>query len=523
MLHAIFQTFNGSSLAGSRSFDAHGLGWVSTADYVGVIVIVLAAVGLITVRRRPAVVAFGAVAVVAVLLVYFSPLVSLLNQLPGFQEIRWVRSIQVLGFALAILAGAGLDALVRSRGDRKVRNWMGAGFGTVVLLLILVWTFGRGHLPRVEAGIRSRSFIWPAAEVVLGLAVFGFLVVMSRLHRRRGDGHVNTGVLGDPSRIAAVVLLLSSTIFLVALGASWWSSNSTYLAPTPAETALQKAVGTSIVGFGISSCLLPPTLGIQANVNIVYGVHELDSYDPLTPQSLYTAWEYSTGHEAIPIGASGIPLAEITMFCPVVSSVADARLFGVGFVLEPHGVKGPPGSIFDKTVGDEELYRIPGASVATLSPLRGHGSLPPVDAPGKPLSVSYPHAASWKVVTHADTPQVLRLRLTDVPGWHASIDGRPLQLTRYNRVMLQARIPAGTHTIELHYWPEAFTAGIVVAAITVLGLVVVPVVWRRRRLRSPTLSSHVAERIVPYVLQGDGHRCVFTSYVCCAMSSGADR
>ena len=29
----------------------------------------------------------------------------------------------------------------------------------------------------------------------------------------------------------------------------------------------------------------PPTLGIQANVNIVYGVHELDVYDPLTPRS----------------------------------------------------------------------------------------------------------------------------------------------------------------------------------------------------------------------------------------------
>ncbi|MGD0394631.1 MAG: YfhO family protein, partial [Acidimicrobiales bacterium] len=107
----------------------------------------------------------------------------------------------------------------------------------------------------------------------------------------------------------------------------------------------------------------------------------------------------------------------------------------------------------------------------------------PVDAPGKPLTVTYPDAASWKIVTHAATPQVLRLRLTDVPGWHASIDGRPLPLTPYNQVMLQARVPAGIHTIKLHYWPGAFTAGIVLAALTLVGLMAVSIGGKWRSLR----------------------------------------
>lgn len=470
LLHAIFQTFNGSSLAGSKSFDAHGLGWVSTADYVGVITVALAAVGLITVRRRPAVVAFGAVTVVAACLVYLSPLVSLLNRLPGIQEIRWVRSIQVLGFALAILAGVGLDALVRSRGDRRVRNVLGASFGALALLLLFVWVFGRGVLPQAEAAIRRRSFIWPTAEVLIGLGVFVVLVAASRFRRRRSAHSMKAGALENPGLIGAVILLLSSTVFLVALGTSWWSSSSTYLAPNPAITTLQKAVGRSIVGFGTSSCLLPPTLGIQANVNIVYGVHELDAYDPLTPQELYTSWQDSTGSYPLPFASNGIPLAEITMFCPVVDSVRAARLFGVGFVLEPENAKGPPGSVFDKRVGDEELYRIPGSSVATLSRLGKGGTLPAVDAPGTPIAVTYPNDRSWELHTRASTDEVLRLRLTDLPGWHASIDGKPLPLVRFNRVMLQARIPAGAHTIELHYWPEAFSAGLVIGAITAVVL-----------------------------------------------------
>ena len=53
---------------------------------------------------------------------------------------------------------------------------------------------------------------------------------------RRRPGSIRAGR-------AAVVLLVGSTAFLVALGAPWWSSNTTYLAPTPAEVALQKAVG----------------------------------------------------------------------------------------------------------------------------------------------------------------------------------------------------------------------------------------------------------------------------------------
>lgn len=491
MLHVIFQTFNGTSLAGSKSFDAHGLGYVSTAAYVGVIPLVLAVMAVGVRRRQPAVVGMAALTVLMGCLVYLSPLVSLLNQEPSLAEVRWVRAIVVLDFGLAVLAGVGLDVLVRSRGDRNVRTWLGAGFGSAAALLLVLWLFGRGHLHRVEAAIRSRSFIWPAIEVLIGLAVFVLLVLMNRRNRRTPEP---SGALGQSGRLGGAIFLVSTTVLLVALGASWWSSNTTYLAPNPAVTTLQRAVGTSIVGFGTSSCLEPPTLGVQADVNVVYGIHEIDSYDPLTPEQLYLAWKHSTGRYPLPIGADGIPLAEITMFCPVVDTTAAARLFGIGFVLEPHGTKGPPGSVFDEEVGNEGLYRIPGASVATITSLGGHGSLPPVDATGQPVTVSYPTPTSWKLETRATSPQVLRLRLTDVPGWHATIDGRPLTLTRFNRVMLQARIPAGHHNIELHYWPDSFNAGIVVAVIAVIGLAAGPAVvrWRRRKLEAAAVvGAHV--------------------------------
>jgi hypothetical protein len=477
ILHLAFQTFDGSSTYPLVTFNNHGPIYVAPAGYIGIIAIVLAVVGLIRRRNRPAVVAFGAVVVVSGCLVYLSPLVSLLNALPGLGEVRWVRALQVLVFALAMLAGVGVDVVVRSDRTRSVRNWLGAGFGAAAVFLLLLWAFGRGHLPPFETSIRDKSFRWPALEVVVGLAVFGFLAVMERRRERVGAG--KGWILGNPGRTAGAVLLIASTVLLVVLGEPWWSSNTTYLAPTPAEVALQKAVGTSMVGFGKLSCWGPPTLGIVPEVNIVYGVHELDSYDPLTPQKLYDAWTESTGLSAKPTGGyfTGLP---VSLFCPVITTASAARLFGVGYVLEPVGDPGPPGSVFDQNVGREALYRIPGSSVATISPISRGGSLPAADAPAKALTVSYPSPTSWKVVTTATTPQVLRLRLTDVPGWHATIDGKPLVLSRFNRVMLQARIPPGHHTIELHYWPETFTAGIAVAVLTAIGLVLVAVVGRRR-------------------------------------------
>jgi hypothetical protein len=477
ILHLAFQTFDGSSTYPLVTFNNHGPTYVAPAGYIGIIAIVLAVVGLIRRRNRPGVVAFGAVVLVSGCLVYLSPLVSFLNDLPGLGEVRWVRALQVLVFAMAMLAGVGIDVVVRSSHVRAVRNWLGVGFGAAAVLLLLLWAFGRGHLPAFETSIRAKSFRWPAFELVIGLAVFGFLVV---LERRRGRAGTGKGlILGKPGRTAGAILLVASTVLLVVLGEPWWSSNTTYLAPNRAEVALQKAVGSSTVGFGSLSCWSPPTLGIVPEVNIVYGVHELDSYDPLTPQKLYDAWTESTGLSAKPTGGyfTGLP---VSLFCPVVDTTADARLFGVGYVLEPGKHPGPPGSVFDRKVGNEGLYRIPGSSPATITPISRSGSLPAVDATGTPLKVSYPNPTSWKVETNATTPQVLRLRLTDVPGWHATIDGKPLVVSRFNRVMLQARIPPGRHTIELHYWPETFTVGIAVAVLTVIGLVVVAVVGRRR-------------------------------------------
>jgi hypothetical protein len=163
----------------------------------------------------------------------------------------------------------------------------------------------------------------------------------------------------------------------------------------------------------------------------------------------------------------------------------------VRYVLEAPGHHRPTGqTVVVGDIGNEKLVFIPASAPATLSPVPPGGGRLPVDAPGTLLSVTNPDPSSWRVVVDASTTSILRLRLTAVPGWHATIDGRSLALQPWaSGLMLQARVPAGHHVVELHYWPTAFTAGLAVAGVVFVGLAAaIPtavVLGRRRRRVSP--------------------------------------
>jgi hypothetical protein len=457
-------------------------GYPVTGDtlYMGVIVVVLA-LGAVGLRfREPEVVALAAMGIVMAGLTFSQPVISFAADIAGPQTVRWPRAVLLLSFAVAVLAGLGMDVLVRSWKERVVLGWLGAGFLLAAVLFFTLLVHGGDHFGGIGASNRDASFIWPGIEIALGLVVVGFLALTSSrpLGRatRLGLGRAELG------RWAAVSFLVCQTAFLVTVGAPLWNSSASYLPVTPTIAALQRAVGTSIVGNGeIEACSV---LGVRENVNVAYELHEFEVYDPMLPRAYFLNWHAATGEMRDEAG-----FLQYSTFCPGVTTTAIARLFGVSYVLELPGKPGPAGAVFDTRVGTEDLYRIPGAAQATLTSRSQSGALPAPDARGTPVSVTHPGLASWKLETRARVPSVLRLRLTDVPGWHATIDGKPLALESFSGMMLQARIPPGTHTVELHYWPLAFTVGIVLALCSVGALVVMLVVTRRRRGRAVAGAS----------------------------------
>jgi hypothetical protein len=348
---------------------------------------------------------------------------------------------------------------------------VGSVLGAGVLLLLILWVFVGGIDP-LNARLRRDSLRLPLITTGLALVVVASCALWIA---KRGERPVGTRGL-RPGQFAAIAMLALETVFLVVSGAQLWSSTTSGVVPTPAVRSFVRTVGTARVGFGEFTCFLGPDisgLGLLPESNILFGVHQFDIYDPILPRTYVQSWaQVSRSPAAAPVYNS---------FCPRVVTAAEARRYGIQFVLEPDGAAGPTGALFVRRIGDEALYRIPGSSDGVLVPVGRAGTSAPADAAGRPVVVSQTAPSSFRIATSAEHSAVLRLRITDVPGWHATIDGHPLAVTSFAGAMIEAAIPPGHHVVELHYWPTLFTLGIVVALVAVLVLATVLLLAAFRR------------------------------------------
>lgn len=431
--------------------------------YVGVLVVVLGVVAVALWWRRPEILGFSAVAVAALLLAFKNPLHILIQATPVLGQVTWNRDVMLLALAFAVLGAAGVDGLLRNEMPARLRRWALGALGAAALVVALVsLAVGVGIQHTMGGGTRSR-LVWAAVEVVVGLA----LVFASGIGKT-SPGHA-LGTSAPVRRAVAVAFLAAQTAFLVVAGASFWSLSSSYFSPTPGVSALQRAVGSSVVSMG--PCRLKPftypyatEFGIRPNANIAYDVHEFAVYEPVLPTTYFSSWEEVSGHQL------KSNLRRVGLFCPQITTATEARVYGVSYVLGPRGGPVPSGAVRDGTVGGEALFHVTESAQATLSPLPPAGQTLAVVAPGSPVAVTHPTAASLRLVTDTTAPRMLRLRVTALPGWHATIDGRSLPLQHWAAgAMLEARVPAGHHVIQLWYWPGLFSAGLYVAGAVLVG------------------------------------------------------
>ena len=502
LVHLVAAGYNGLPVVGSEVFGDPV--YTDTLAYVGVIAVALVVLGVIRHWRRPDVLAVTVLAAVTALVVFLPPVQALFDHVPLVNTIDWHRSLMVLDLCLAVLAGVGMNVVVTAASERSTQRVLASVFSLAVVVCTALMLFATSGLDAADTSIRRHGLIWPLVSSGIGLLLIGALALWSTAHRAGRDrtvgwegvrtepadgrtvGDVGPGRLGSPraliaGRVVGGLLLLLETAFLVVSGAALWSSSSADGAQAPPSVvALQRAVGASTVGFDSFTCFAGPglsSLGILPEANVLFDVHELDIYDPVLPRGYARSWsEVSRAPDGVPIYNS---------FCPTVTTAVQARHFGVGYVLVPAGERGPTGTVFDRSVGSEDLYRVPNSGPAVLLPSGNDNGSAADDGTGIPVGVEHPTPSSWRLTTNSPVDRTLLLRLTDLPGWHASIDGHPLPLEPSSGVMLTAEVPAGRHVIEVHYWPELFTVGLLVAALTAVGLVVLVVVAVLRRRQTP--------------------------------------
>jgi hypothetical protein len=484
LVNFVFQGFDG--LPVGHSIYLNPGNYYEVTAFLGVIPLALAGLAVLTRWRQSEVIALSLVLVATLAVVFVAPVVAVVDRLPHGDGVNLTRALIPASLVVAALAGMGLDVVLDRRNRKSVQWKLGGlfGFAAIILLGLGIDVAINAHrLPKGFAEVREKSFVWPGLGTVVGLAIVALLVVVRRKEDRReagkdaGDGRFASVV--TYRRVACwsgIALVAVETLFLVLAGGPLWTAGQPYFQATPGETALEKAVGSSTVGFGACPVLNQfPDLGILPDANIGYNVHEFAFFDaPVAPRSYYTSWGQATRTKVAPLGGG---------FCPAISTVALARRYGVSYILEPPGVQGPVGTKFRGSVGDEGLFFVPGAASATLASLSQAASQDERDTgAGVQVKVSHPDDATWHMNVTASGPSVLYLRLTSVPGWRATVDGHPVPIRTWDSAMQKIAIPSGRHVVVVTYWPEGFKLGFELAAITVAVLILSAVIARRRRV-----------------------------------------
>ena len=98
------------------------------------------------------------------------------------------------------------------------------------------------------------------------------------------------------------------------------------------------------------------------------------------------------------------------------------------------------------------------------------------------LETKRPQPERLIVTLDATTPRVLVFAETFIPGWVATIDGKPTEIWRANAFYQAVLVPAGAHEIVFRYQPAALGLGFVIAliALPLLALVwFLPAIVRR--------------------------------------------
>lgn len=472
--HLLFSDYNGLPTSLGTVIGPDNL-YVSML-YVGTITFVLSVTALALWRERREVVAFTLGAIGLLVLLFASPLLSIFRHVPLLDVFRLQLATTAVDLCFAVLAGFGAQALLANRGQRLVESWFRIGIVvTACCLLVLgaILVFNLDHLSAPEASLRRGSFLWPT----VGLGACALVLFARLLAGSRGAHHPRTQSLDRrrfrlrPGLLDLWVLLIVETMFLVSAGAGFVSSSPSFLPNNASVTTLQHLVGSSLVGFGSCQENGFPATGLVPDVNLAYGVSEFAAYDPILPRSFHISYGNATNSSTQVIPPYGL-------FCPEINSVRLARLYGVSFVIEPPGVTGPNGTHRVAVLDGEGLYAVPDSGRATLTPLDAK-------SPSVVQRSSQPNPTTWSIHVAALRPSMLELRISNVPGWQAEINGRPLQLKPFDSAMLEVKVPKGHYVVTLKYWPKALSLGIALATTTVFLFVcaLIFAVIRARRLR----------------------------------------
>jgi hypothetical protein len=507
---------------------------VAIAFYAGALPAMLALVALLRVRvERVAIAVFGALSILVVLGI--QPFFGIVRRLPGFDVTYNSRLTILFLLCVALLAGWGLDDLVERVPVR--RGAMGTGLvagGLVVLPIGIVLgtratslrLFGRAlgvawklvHPPKPRT-VNVIPAAYGSSLSVIHLACLIVWAVVAGLAAALLYGRVRRGLRAGPFAVMAVILVVAD-LFQAGMGINPGIPDSHAQVPvTQAIRYLEEQRPARYVAVAPSEGVNP----LPPDVNLAYGIYDARGYDlPVVTRfgRLWTRY-IAPPYILLPLDTPAVPSLSQT-------SLRILSLFGVTDLLEQKGqpepvlsglqvaYDGPDATIYRNEnalprtwlVADQKVVRgddrqlaylgsstfdprsvlITGTKLPGLSQGRSNGP-----APGEAHLTRY-EPEQVTIEAHANRRSELVLSDVYYPGWHATVDGRPVRIDRVDYLLRGVPLPAGTHRVEFSYDPASFRIGWLVSLAVLLTLAAMTVVGVRRRRLGRLAHSHARTR-----------------------------
>ena len=506
--------------------------FIARALYAGALPLVLAAIALVPLgaviaRRRAgatpelgARVFFAGFGALCLAIAFGVPVVfDLVKAIPLLGQADNPRLIVLYLLCLALLAGFGLDDLLRSEGWLRRRGRAPALAGVLVgvpVVGVLLTGPAPGALvdgAEVALGLipASTAFDVVHARALFWWGLFGALSLVLLVAWSHGR-------LSGRALAVATLALTCADLFRAGVGFNPAISQETATLPvTPAIRALQGERPARFVAFGQS---LAPDQGMR------FGLFDARNYDfpivarydrlwrelvfPLPYQPGAPQWvltlnplsmrvlgmlgvssvlvppdlERYAAQLRVPVGELGLdsPGMRLAYDGPDGRIYRNTRALPRAFVVHAQRVvSGERESL--RTVGDPagpDLARVAVTERALPGLTRaGAGPAPP---PSPARIVAY---GAQRVVLDVSARRPGLTVLSDVhfPGWKATVDGRSAPIHQVDHMLRGVPVPAGSSRVELRYEPGSFTAGWIVstAALLVFAAAGALVVRSRRR------------------------------------------
>ena len=524
----LLPNFFGNSSTGSYWGQENGF-FIQLCGYVGVLPLLLSAIAW-RARTDSHAGFFVALAGLALLLVLgrYTALFQFLYQVPGLDYFRIpTRFLQWLAFALAVLSGFGLDALLRGidRQQRAFVLWIGTLFAAVGG--VLGWAkwrqldVGAIHFP-YELGVDVMQYGHDLEQdlVVLGAVLALMLAIL--LYRTLGG----ESAIREKVTAAAVVAVVGAELFVFGGGFNAVIDPDVYRRLPATAAAIHADVTEARFGEGPP----PRIISLVSERNAPFDWHAGWSLDASSYQAYPATLRFYTGSQYglanVMPGWSPLHLRRQWEFARLYPGVLD--LGAVGYAVShrplPHGdfeilftdsngIKVyrnrdvlPQAYMVGEAVAiDGDRRRIEYMRSARFEPRRQAVTEHPIELGGDggpAVGATITQYESERVeVELGGQGGLLVLCDTDYPGWRAQVDGETAEIVRVNHLFRGVRVEEGDRRVVFQYQPASFTTGVWVSAGAGILFLVALAASRHRLLATGASGAVSAHRFKAWTMQ----------------------